>query len=82
VTVHRLRVTHVTSYTYFPEDVEHAWRDGPPIPDYVLAGDEDTSAEARVIAAYQAYRDSLIELFEHQQDDDVSYELLVEADDA
>lgn len=72
-TLKRLVVTTTSSYVYDPAAVDEAWRTGPPIPDYLKRGDENTDEESRAMTVYEAYGDSLVELFHTLQDDDTGY---------
>jgi hypothetical protein len=68
-------VTHTASYVFDPAEVEKAWRDGPAMPNYIVRGDEADDPDSRVMTVYEAYSDSLIELFHPLQDDDTGYEV-------
>jgi hypothetical protein len=72
----RIVVTHTRSLTFDQAEVDAVWNSGVlPIPDYILAGDEDTDPDERAIAVYTALDGSLLELFLEVQDDDVGYEV-------
>jgi hypothetical protein len=74
-TLRRITVTHTASHVYDPRLVALAWFNGPKIPDYLLRGDEDTNEESRAMTMYEAYGESLVELFHPLQDDDTGYEV-------
>jgi len=71
----RIVVTHTSSYVFDTDALDKAWRDGPAMPNYLARGTEDEDLDDRAATMFEAYSDSLVELFHPLQDDDQSYEI-------
>jgi hypothetical protein len=71
----RIVVTHTASYVFDQEEVDKAWRDGPALPNYVTRPGEKDDPDSRAMTIYEAYGDSVFELFHPLQDDDTGYKI-------
>jgi len=74
--IRRIVVTHTASYTFTQEHVDQVWKAMEPlIPSYLIRGNEESDPDARAMTVYEAFDDSLAELFNPRQDDDTGYEV-------
>lgn len=78
-TRHFLKYTVTESFEYDPAQIDRLYEIiGPTIPGYMLAGDEATNQESRVIALFTAMKDALVSPFGSREDYDVGHELYEE----